>query len=53
MEPFTGKVFYILIKMILGEQTHSDQTHKQHALFENMLDFGAVCKSESFSEFPS
>lgn len=23
-----GKVFYILIKVILGEQTHSDHTHK-------------------------
>lgn len=53
IEPFTGKVFYILIKVILGEQARSDHTQKQRALFENMLGFGVVCKSQSFSEFPS
>lgn len=40
IEPFTGKVFYFLIKVILGEQACSCHTHKQHALFENMLGFG-------------
>lgn len=53
IEPFTGKVFNILIKVILGEQARSDHTHKLRALFENTLGFGVVCKSRSFSEFLS
>lgn len=53
VELFTAKVFYILIKVILGELARSDHTHKQRALFENTLGYGVVCKSEPFSEFPS